>query len=68
MPQASELIVQFLQEAGIDAVFGIPGGGTGQILRIWWVRKGQSIRTWCGTSRRRRLWPTPMRGRPASRR
>ena len=32
MPQASELIVQFLQEAGIDAVFGIPGGGTGQIF------------------------------------
>ena len=32
MPQANELIVQFLQEAGIDAVFGIPGGGTGQIF------------------------------------
>ena len=32
MPQASELIVQFLHEAGIDAVFGIPGGGTGQIF------------------------------------
>ena len=32
MPQASELIVQFLKEAGIDAVFGIPGGGTGQIF------------------------------------
>ena len=32
MPQASELIVQFLQEAGVDAVFGIPGGGTGQIF------------------------------------
>ena len=32
MPQASELIVQFLQEAGVDAVFGIPGGGAGQIF------------------------------------
>ena len=32
MPQAHELIVQFLEEAGIDAVFGIPGGGTGQIF------------------------------------
>ena len=32
MAQASELIVQFLQEAGVDAVFGIPGGGTGQIF------------------------------------
>ena len=32
MPQASELIVQFLQEAGVDAMFGIPGGGTGQIF------------------------------------
>ena len=27
MPQASELIVQFLHEAGVAAVFGIPGGG-----------------------------------------
>ena len=32
MAQASELIVQFLQEAGAAAVFGIPGGGTGQIF------------------------------------
>ena len=32
MAQASELIVQFLREAGVDAVFGIPGGGTGQIF------------------------------------
>ena len=32
MAQASELIVRFLQEAGVDAVFGIPGGGTGQIF------------------------------------
>ena len=39
MPQANELIVQFLQEAGIDAVFGIPGGGTGQIFArlVGWV-------------------------------
>ena len=40
MPQASELIVQFLQEAGIDAVFGIPGGGTGQIFTHLVGREG----------------------------
>ncbi len=34
MPQADELIVQFLEEAGIEYVFGIPGGGTGQIYNL----------------------------------
>ena len=34
MPKASELIVQALQEAGIEYVFGIPGGGTGQIYDL----------------------------------
>ena len=34
MPKASELIVQALEEAGIDCVFGIPGGGTGQIFSL----------------------------------
>ena len=34
MPQAHELIVQFLEEAGIEYVFGIPGGGTGQIYNL----------------------------------
>ena len=34
MPSASEMIIQFLEEAGIQYVFGIPGGGTGQILPI----------------------------------
>ena len=34
MPQAHELIVQSLQEAGIEYVFGIPGGGTGQIYNL----------------------------------
>ena len=32
MPRAHELIVQVLEEAGIEYVFGIPGGGTGQIF------------------------------------
>ena len=31
MPKANELIVQALEEAGVQYVFGIPGGGTGQI-------------------------------------
>ena len=31
MPQASEMIADVLDEAGITYVFGIPGGGTGQI-------------------------------------
>ena len=34
MPSASELIVQTLEEAGIEYVFGIPGGGTGQIFQL----------------------------------
>jgi acetolactate synthase-1/2/3 large subunit len=34
MPQANELIVQALEEAGIEYVFGIPGGGTGQIYGL----------------------------------
>jgi acetolactate synthase-1/2/3 large subunit len=34
MPQAHELIVQVLEEAGIEYVFGIPGGGTGQIYNL----------------------------------
>ena len=33
MPSASELIVQTLEEAGVEYVFGIPGGGTGQIFQ-----------------------------------
>ena len=34
MPIASELIVQTLEEAGVEYVFGIPGGGTGQIFQL----------------------------------
>ena len=34
MPSASEMIVQTLEEAGIKYVFGIPGGGTGQIFQV----------------------------------
>lgn len=34
MPKANELIVQALEEAGIEYVFGIPGGGTGQIYNL----------------------------------
>ena len=34
MPLASEMIVQTLEEAGVEYVFGIPGGGTGQIFQI----------------------------------
>ena len=34
MPTASELIVQTLLEAGVEYVFGIPGGGTGQIFQL----------------------------------
>ncbi len=31
MPRAHELIVRVLEEGGVDYVFGIPGGGTGEI-------------------------------------
>jgi acetolactate synthase-1/2/3 large subunit len=34
MPKADELIVQVLEEAGVEYVFGIPGGGTGQIFNL----------------------------------
>ena len=34
MPKANELIVQLLEEAGIEYVFGIPGGGSGQIYNL----------------------------------
>ncbi len=33
------MIVQTLEEAGIDHVFGIPGGGTGQIFQILETKK-----------------------------
>ncbi|MFB3097522.1 MAG: thiamine pyrophosphate-binding protein, partial [Dehalococcoidia bacterium] len=39
MPQANELIVQVLEEAGIEYVFGIPGGGTGQIYGLLYGRE-----------------------------
>jgi len=44
MPTASELIVQALEEAGIEYVFGIPGGGTGQIFNLL-VGKEDRIKT-----------------------
>ena len=34
MPSASEMIVQTLEEAGVEYVFGIPGGGTEQIYQL----------------------------------
>ena len=34
MPTADELIVQTLEEAGVEYVIGIPGGGTGQIYNL----------------------------------
>ena len=39
MPSASEMIVQQLEEAGIEYVFGIPGGSTGQIFNILETRQ-----------------------------
>ncbi len=33
MPKANDMIAQVLVEAGIEYVFGIPGGGTGQIYQ-----------------------------------
>ncbi|NQW23357.1 MAG: thiamine pyrophosphate-binding protein [SAR202 cluster bacterium] len=39
MPSASEMIVQTLEEAGIEYVFGIPGGATGQIFNILEARQ-----------------------------
>ena len=44
MPNASELIVQTLEEAGVEYVFGIPGGGTGQIFN-YLVGKEDRIKT-----------------------
>ena len=39
MATASELIVQTLEEAGVEYVFGIPGGGTGQIFQLLYGRE-----------------------------
>ena len=39
MPTASEMIVQTLEEAGVECVFGIPGGGTGQIFQLLYGRE-----------------------------
>ena len=39
MPSASEMIVQTLEEAGVEYVFGIPGGGTGQIFQLLYGRE-----------------------------
>lgn len=44
MPTADELIVQALLEAGVEYVFGIPGGGTGQIYNLLYD-KSDSITT-----------------------
>ena len=44
MPQAHDLIVQALEEGGVDHVFGIPGGGTGQIYSSLYGKEG-GIRT-----------------------
>jgi len=39
MPTADELIVQTLEEAGIEYVIGIPGGGTGQIFNLLYAKE-----------------------------
>ncbi len=39
MPKSHELIVQVLEEAGVEYVFGIPGGGTGQIFNQLYGRE-----------------------------
>ena len=41
MASAHEHIVQALQEGGVDHVFGIPGGGTGQIFGSLFEKEGQ---------------------------
>ena len=44
MARAHELIVQALEEGGVDHVFGIPGGGTGQIFGSLYGNEGR-VRT-----------------------
>ena len=39
MPKANEMIVQVLEEAGIEFVFGVPGGGTGAIYQQLYDRQ-----------------------------
>ena len=41
MARAHEHIVQALQEGGVDHVFGIPGGGTGQIFGSLFGQEGR---------------------------
>ena len=41
MPTADELIVQTLEEAGVEYVIGIPGGGTGQIYNLLYGKENR---------------------------
>ena len=45
MPKANELIVRVLEEAGVEVVFGLPGGGTGAIFDILYDHQDK-IRTY----------------------
>ena len=41
MPKANEMITDVLEEAGITHVFGIPGGGTGQIYNALYDKQNR---------------------------
>ena len=51
MPTADELIVQTLEEAGIEYVIGIPGGGTVRYSTCFTVKKTASKPSWFSMSR-----------------
>ena len=42
MPKAAELVCDVLIEAGVDHVFGIPGGGT---LPVWDALVDRKVKT-----------------------
>ena len=51
MPTADELIVQTLEEAGVEYVIGIPGGDTGGYSTCFTVKNNALKLSWSDTSR-----------------
>ena len=68
MPTADELIVQTLEEAGVEYVIGIPGGGTGQIYNLLYGKENRIKTILVRHEQVAASWPTPTGGLPDARR
>ena len=69
MASTAEHILQVLEEAGVEYVFGIPGGGTSQIFALMHGRENSikpilvQTRAGCG-NHGGRLWPRQLASPP----